>query len=354
MSQGLPITLPVLAIVALALLITSSSPRSAEADHLNDDFSDAIPISAPLPYQDIHETTLATLEVGEPQPCASVSRTVWYSYTPSTDVSLGAQGGSVLAVYTGGTLATLVNVVCNVGILAEVAFDASAGVTYYFQVTEVTPSAAYVFSLHGPPAKGNDDFAGGVAVSSPLPYNNTSDTWLATLEAGEPQPCASIAHTIWYSYTPSSDGILAAGVEGAAPNETTDTALAVYTGASLGTLTNVGCDNNAGVGVGSRVAFAATGGVTYYFQVGTALEDRGNVVFKLSSELPPAKGNDDFINAVQISEPLPYVNTQDTKGALMEPGEPSLRSAPLRRPFRDHCQHRLVLVHVEHRCCAPS
>ena len=335
----------VLALIGL-LLATGLSPHPAAGFHppFNDNFADAIPITAPLPFSDSQEATHATLEVGEPAPCATITDTVWYAYTPSSDVVLTAHTAqsspdTVLAVYTGASLATLATVACDddggPGSTSEVVFEASAGVAYYFQVSgPVTEQDLFLrFSLHEPPAKGNDDALTPVVIPESLPYSNKEDAGGATLFAGEPQPCAGIDNTVWYSYTPSSDGILAADTEGS----TYDTALAIYTIGTIDPPALVGCDDNAGTfgqftppppfsptlfGL-SRIAFQASAGETYLFQVGGAYEARGHLTFNLAVELPPVKGNDDFVDAIAISEPLPYLNKQDTKGALVEPNEPT-------------------------------
>lgn len=356
MTRKLRVSLVVLALVVVNLLALPN-PRPAMGTHEipppgNDNFADAIELTAPLPASDSQDATHASLETGESAPCAAITDTIWYAYTPSSDVILtahtaGSQFDTVLAVFTGASLATLAAVACDddggPGSTSEVVFDASAGVTYYFQVGGPSPGKDLFgdplpeddlfvkFSLHEPPAKGNDDSASPIVIAAPLPYNNKEDAGGATLEASEPQPCAGIDNTVWYSYTPSSDVILAADTEGS----TYDTALAVYSGAADPSML-LGCDDNAGT-LGqftppppfdstyygrSRLAFQASAGVTYLFQVGGAAEARGHLTFNLTVELPPSEGNDDFMSAVVISGPLPYLNKQDTKGALLEPDEP--------------------------------
>lgn len=332
MIVRLVVSLSMLALIAFALLTANSSARSVKAAHVNDDLSGAIPLEL-SPAIVSHENFSATLEVGEPQPCASTHATVWYSYTPSADVTLAAYADSlfldiVLAAYTGGSLETLTTVGCNDGAFrsAELLFDARAGVTYYFQLGNVSGEVGpYVLILHDSPAKGHDDFEGAVAISAPLPYSNTADIWAATLESDEPQqPCADIEHTIWYSYTSSSDGVLVAEVEDVPLDlfGRVDAVVAVYTGSSLDALISIGCDNNAGFQADSRLAFTALAGVTYHFQVGGTPGSRGGVVFRLSSEVPPAKGNDDFGSAAEVVQPLPFSNSEDTSGATMQDGEP--------------------------------
>ena len=306
----------------------TATPTPLQVTKGNDDFADAISIPGPLPFGNVQEILGASIEPGEPSPCVGIARTVWFSYTPPGNVVLtadtvGSDGDSALAVYTGPNLSTLADVACddNSGpnADAEVTVNAAGGTTYYFQIAQLSAdSPDLAFNLHELPAKGNDDFAGAVVISGPLPYSNKDDAGGATLEPGEPRPCADIDNTVWYSYTPASSGVLAVDTNGS----DYDTAIAVYTGSSLGSLLNVACDNDAGFLTNSRIAFVAQAGVNYYFQVGGALDARGNAVLNLSAETAPIKGNDNFANAAVIGQPLPFSNKVDTAGATLEPGEP--------------------------------
>jgi len=290
----------------------------------NDDFADAVVIPEPLPYSNEQDTEGATLEVGEPQPpCAPTGRTVWYSYTPGSDATLAAETlgypfDTVLAVYSGDNLETLTSVGCDnpgaVPAWSEVVFSAKAGETYYLQVGGYAGSAGSLsLNFREVLTKHNDDFADAVAVPEPLPYSNKDKIIGATVEVGEPEPCVPIDSTVWYSFTPSSDVLLRADTNGSEFGGV----LAVYTGSSLGTLALVECNNRGGSGGGSLVVFLATAGETYYFQVAAG----GNVVFNLATVQPPAKGNDDFAEAVLIPG-LSFSNKEDTAGATLEVGEP--------------------------------
>ncbi len=107
----------------------------------NDSFADAEVIPG-LPFSDSLSTFLATTEPSELFPCAPAGKTVWYAFTPNADINLGADtfGSSfdtVLAAYTGTSLASLTPVACNdqfQGNQSKVTFSATAGTTYYFQV----------------------------------------------------------------------------------------------------------------------------------------------------------------------------------------------------------------------------
>lgn len=186
--------------------------------------------------------------------------------------------------------------------------------------THTSEPTATPTATEGPPLKGNDDFAAAFVVNAPLPYTNEQDIRDASIEALEPEPCNRLGESVWFSYTPANDAILSASVEGGV------SVLAVYTGASLGTLANLACR----VGNESlvRVTFSAIAGELYYVQVGfrTGVDPSfrsSSVVFRLAEEEPPPKGNDEFANAISITDPLPYSNKQDVGGALLEVGDPT-------------------------------
>lgn len=112
----------------------------------NDNFANATQVAA-LPFSDRPDTALATVEPGEPSAvCANMTGTVWYSFTPSTTQSITGTisnsffGNTVLSAYTGSALATLTSVGCAFS-NQPLTFKATAGQTYYFQV-----SGAFGFS----------------------------------------------------------------------------------------------------------------------------------------------------------------------------------------------------------------
>ncbi len=106
----------------------------------NDKFVDATAISA-LPFTDFQDTTLASIEPGEPTPSCSyggLSGSIWYAFTPSQGGSITASlpnywFSTVMAVYTGNSLNNLAEVGCsNWG--SPLTFSPAMGTTYYFQV----------------------------------------------------------------------------------------------------------------------------------------------------------------------------------------------------------------------------
>ncbi len=130
-------------VAALPILIASAAPPT------NDDFVNATVVPNPLPYnnaQSVAESTFETV-AGEPQPsCAVVANTVWYRFTPNQNGILkidtaGSGYDTVLAVYTEGSLGTLIPVGCNdetgAGQQSALQFQANSGTTYQIQIGSV-------------------------------------------------------------------------------------------------------------------------------------------------------------------------------------------------------------------------
>ena len=131
-----------------------------------------------------------------------------------------------------------------------------------------------------PAPKPNDDFAGAFEIVG-TPFKNKEDTSGMTIELGEATSCHGMTNSVWYSFTPPTDRLLEANTAG---SSFSSPMMAVYTGSTLVTLTEVGC--------AARQVFIAEAGVTYYFQLGgctislgnlRCLEDGGSLQFSLES-----------------------------------------------------------------------
>src|SRR5690349_15705493 len=114
-------------------------------------------------------------------------------------------------------------------------------------------------------APNNDSFASAEVIASPS-FTTTVDVTEAGTEPDEPQPCSPTFQTVWYSFTPSTNTVIRANVEGSA----IDASLTIYlvngpglTGLSYSTCTGTGY-------VPALVPVEA--GRVYYFQVGSRVE----------------------------------------------------------------------------------
>ena len=108
----------------------------------NDNFAGASTISS-LPWDDVVDLTAASREAGEPTPSCGlfygpVSRTAWYSFTPTETRSISArisnaQFSTVVAAYAGTSLDNLSELDCALS-GGNATFRAEANTTYYFQL----------------------------------------------------------------------------------------------------------------------------------------------------------------------------------------------------------------------------
>jgi hypothetical protein len=113
-------------------------------------------------------------------------------------------------------------------------------------------------------APSNDNF------SSPIMLSVRGESYVftkdATVESGEPTSCGEgfwYGKTAWYSFTVPVDTPVAVSLGGS----DFDTAVSVFTGASLSQLTRVGCSIFASQHQ-QAVSLLAAAGTTYYVQVG--------------------------------------------------------------------------------------
>jgi hypothetical protein len=119
------------AAVLLVLLPVAAPARDLVP--ANDDFGHATPMDI-LPYHSEHDMLLASAETGEPI-CAGVgpARTIWYSFTPLTDIDLRFElyPSAAIAIYTGSSVGALNEVSCD---RYEATLSAEGGRTYYIQL----------------------------------------------------------------------------------------------------------------------------------------------------------------------------------------------------------------------------
>jgi hypothetical protein len=278
----------------------------------NDDFDNATVISiSDLPFSDTLDTVAATSAPDDPTRCAGTARSVWYAFTPSTDISVSidtlASGYAAdIAVYTGQRGQLIGPVACG---FREAGFKATAGVTYYIMVTVNHGTGNLVFNMTGslpPPPPLNDDFDAATVIPG-LPYSDTLDTRGATTAPDEPSSCA-YSDSVWYSLTPTVNQRIDLDTGGSSYG----IQIGVFTG-SRDALTQVACSE-------TRVSFEATAGVTYHLQIVTEGPGGGDLVFNAVGHLPVP--NDDFDNATTITS-VPFSDTLDTTTAAAAPDDPT-------------------------------
>ena len=313
------ITLAVIAGLA-ALLVPGTA---AAAPPANDDFANAVDVS-PLPFsQSVSNVEATSGEVGEQGLC-SISNTVWYAYTPSSDevLKISPSGSSffgvALNVYRqdGAGLGGLSFLTCSQW-NTDLTLGVQAGQTYYIQAGNVSwyspGTLQLAVSVIPPPS--NDDFADAEAIGS-LAFTDTTDTSAGTSESGEPNPSCNYtgqqpAGSMWYRYTPAADGSLTATTFGSYPT----TVFAAYTGSALGSLSEAACRTQYG-----RMTFAVQGGQTYTFLVATLYGVKGSVSFQLDVAPDPVANFGRSIWDPSIFDTIQFYN-----GAY-DPGEVGISS----------------------------
>jgi len=317
--------------------------------------------SGPFPFltaitADITDAT-TTGDPPTPSCQASISRSIWYSFTPTTsgaytvstcaDAPTGSTvDDTVLAIYTSsdGTCAGTFTQVsggcdddsCTTESLQAVisGISLSAGTTYYVVAWKFGTSAPTVGNTAiqlrvsqaaGPPA---NDLCGGaeaIPASGPFPYLTaiTADITAAT-STGDPAlpSCqASVSRSIWYTFTPAASGPYEISSCADAPTGSTvdDTVLAVYTssdGTCGGTLTQLSgaCDDDscASEALQSVVVTNLSSGTPYFILVhkfGTTAPTAGNTAIQLRVNPLVAPSNDSCASPTPLAAEVPLMGT---------------------------------------------
>ncbi|MFO1533157.1 MAG: hypothetical protein ABR562_05610, partial [Thermoplasmatota archaeon] len=236
---------------------------------------------ASSPYSNSMSTVGATMEAGEPSPGYTIGNTVWYRWTAvaAGTASVGTCGSSydtVLAAWTGSTLATLSLVAANddssCGTQSQITFPCTAGTTYQIQVSRYfnlgggplqfslggCDGAAPPPCIGGPPA--NDCFAAATVIAV-NPYSTTqSPIDGATMETGEQSPSPyTVGKTVWFNWTAGTGGTATLSTCGSSY----DTVLSVWTGATVGTTVFVDVDDDP-CAAQSQLDIVCTASTTYH------------------------------------------------------------------------------------------
>ena len=284
-------------------------------------------------------TAGATKEAGEPDHAGQPGgHSVWYSWTAPaskrvTIDTCGSNFDSVLAVYTGSAVAALTPVAadddgagCGPG-LSELSFDAVAGTAYRIAVDgrDASQEGAGYLSIAQPPA--NDDFAAAGVLSGDYTWAEGT-TAGAGSETGEPDHAGQTAgHSVWYRWTPATSGRATIYICGA----DFDSVLGVYTGNSVGGLTEVAagddgyyCDET-----DAGVEFDAVGGTTYRIAVDGKAGQSGwfDLEVEKSGGGVDVPENNDLASATTLAPEGDYAYGE-TNGADHEPGEPQHAGDP--------------------------
>ena len=185
----------------------------------------------------------ATVEAGEPVPTctdpAARERTAWFKIVApqTTTITLTTEDSdfdTILAVYYGTALTSLHEIACDDDIMAGViqtllSFDATAGQTYFVQLSGFAGNGAGTFFLRSLLPPPNDNFAGAITLG--VGTSTAGSNRAATVESGEPLlSCSCIGRTVWYRFTPSQSEDVTVTLH---VSDTMDGLLAIYTAQRL-------------------------------------------------------------------------------------------------------------------------
>jgi len=286
---------------------------------VNDDFYNAIEI---VNFNEASVVTniVATIEPGEPSHFGAYGpyRSVWWKGTASSNGiitvrTLGSDFDTVLAMYSGNSLTSLNQIASNddfYGKRSQISTNIFAGETYYFAVDgyDETESGKVVLSYdfvatvitQQPPENSNFDNSTSLINFSGTVFGTNVD---APMEPGEPPHAGNGGpfHSVWWEWIAPSNGIFEIDTVGS----DFDTVLAVYTGATVYTLTEIASNNDEPVNSAnktktvppqSQLSFSAIKDTVYKIVVdGATATDVGNIMFNFA--LKGAPPNDNFANA---------------------------------------------------------
>ena len=221
----------------------------------------------------------ASFEAGEPLHAGLTrSRSVWWTWTPTvsgnyTVSTAGSDFDTVLAVYTGSALASLVSVASNDDESNTIRtsltrISATAGTTYQIAVDSYGVAAGSIrltiaATSGAVTAPANDQFAGRATLPAAGGTVEGSNVG-ATRETGEPSHARSAAaRSVWWSWTPSRSGDATVTTNGSS----FDTVLGVYLGSGIAGLTEVASNDDNGSAVTSSATFRVTAGTVYLIAV---------------------------------------------------------------------------------------
>jgi hypothetical protein len=283
----------------------------------------------------------ATKEPGEPPHAGdSGGASVWYTWTaPRTGVLLvdtcdTPALDTLLAIYTGTTFGSLTPVASNddaCGTQSAVELEVVEGVEYRIAV-DGKAGAMGPYTLWWGLRPANDDFANAAPIAGES-GSAIGWTYLASHEPDEPFHAGEPGGgSVWFRWTAPRNGRLRLNT--CSPGS--DTLLGVYTGASVGSLTEVAAvdDGCGGGGLGSDLAFDAFSGTVYSIAVDSFGPDPAafNLAWNLGILIPrnlspPTLAGPAVENGVMTATPgtWQHANSYTYSWWHCPPGVPDLR-----------------------------
>jgi hypothetical protein len=264
-------------------------------------------------------TVNASSEAGESvEPFFSQGNSVWWTWTaPSSGRWLIDASGSAIqphvGLYSGSNVSSLIQVARTTWLGAALpntlVFNASAGEVFQiaisslgeiFSSSDIEGDVSFIIEPSGA-APSNDAFAASRRIFTSGSFIGDNFGALTGRETGELQMddggLEDIGgNSVWWKWTaPSGVSIVTFDTFGS----DFDTVLGVYTGAGLGSLTEVAVnDESSSVFGQSEVVFTAVPGQTYHIAVNGFLGEQGNIQLNFTGG--GVLTNDDFVNAIDL------------------------------------------------------
>jgi hypothetical protein len=285
---------PLVATILLSCGLIAVETTPAVAAPANDNFATATTLASSTSVSISGSNVEATTEAGE-NSCCSVFNTVWYRWTaPKTGnyrlELCGSSFNTHVKVLTGSAVSALETVAENDddpgcgadGKRSRLTFIAGAGQEYKLQVgsqvLNQTGTISGSLTLVSPP---NDFFADATNLGSGATATIAGRNIDASTEQGEPT-CCSTSATVWYRWTAPATGTYRVETCGS----DFKTHLKVLQGSSVTALESLaesgGAAGCGAVGDRAAVTFIAGANATYYVQIGSAAELRGNISGSIS------------------------------------------------------------------------
>lgn len=228
------------------------------------------------------------VEAGEPAPTGfSSGKSAWWKIVPTRNCvlsidTIGSGGDTEIGLWTGAAVNALALAAADSdsggGFRSWIKGVAvAAGATYWLQVRAFNSvTMTYQVNIRAYDPAPNDLFANARPVAIAAAGGTYSDGWwdnsACAMESFEPQPTAvPTGRSAWWKYTPAASGVAQFDTIGTRPTTgTTDTEIAVYTGAAVNALAKIASDSDSGGSATSKITgLAVVAGTTYYLQVGS-------------------------------------------------------------------------------------
>lgn len=302
-----------------ALLVAAALAASAAAQPANDDCLAAQPIAEGLTPGD----TLGATEGPFAGDCAAFGAPfgadVWFTWVAPADgvarASLVDGGGfadfdTVLAAFAGGCLAP-VQLACNddaataggFSFQSRIEFEVQAGQSILIELGGWDgASGSFVLALSFQPATppGNDEC---VAASTILEGVTEADSFFATQSPVSP-PCGfgglPAGADVWFRHVATATGLFTASLVDGGGYTTFDTVLAVWSG-SCGALDPLGCNDDAGFSLGSKVQAFVEEGQELFLAVGGFAGASGSFGLAVSTLAGGPPDNDECATALPVT-----------------------------------------------------